>query len=138
MEVIYKLTENHIKDLHNLYCNEWWTDSRTLAQTKNCVAGSQICIGLIKNDTLIGFVRVITDFTFKALIFDLIIKKEYRSKKLGHKLMNLVKNHDQLKNVVHFELYCLPELKEFYNQFNFTDNIGNIELIRCNNTLQDP
>jgi len=83
MEVIYELSENHIKDLHNLYTNEWWTNQRSLEETRKCVRGSQVCIGLIENNSLIGFVRVITDYTFKALIFDLIINRDYRAKKLG-------------------------------------------------------
>jgi len=133
MEVIYKLSENQIKDLHNLYKNEWWTNQRTLEETRNCVHGSQICIGLIENNTLIGFVRVITDYTFKALIFDLIIDSNYRKKSLGKKLLNLIKSHEKIKNITHFELYCLPELKGFYEQFGFSGEIGGIELLRCNN-----
>ena len=133
MEVIYELSENHIQDLHVLYRNEWWTNQRSLEDTRKCVQGSQVCIGLIESNSLIGFVRVITDFTFKALIFDLIIKSEYRSKYLGNKLMRLVRNHEKLKDVTHFELYCLPELIEFYKQYEFSEEIGGIKLLRCNN-----
>jgi len=133
MEVIYELSENHIQDLHDLYKNEWWTSQRSLEETRKCVHGSQVCIGLIENNSLIGFVRVITDFTFKALIFDLIINSEYRAKDLGKKLIHLVKNNAQLKDVIHFELYCLPELMEFYKQFEFSDEIGGIKLLRCQN-----
>ena len=133
MEVIYELSENHIQDLHNLYTNEWWTNQRSLEETRKCVQGSQVCIGLIENNSLIGFVRVITDYTFKALIFDLIINREYRAKKLGKKLMHLTKNHIELKDVTHFELYCLPEVIEFYKQFEFSEEIGGIKLLRCQN-----
>ncbi len=133
MEEIYDLTENHINDIHNLYKNEWWTNKRTLEETGQCVRGSQICIGLIENNSLIGFVRVITDYTFKALIFDLIVNSDYRNKGLGKKLLNLVKNHEKLKNITHFELYCLPELKSFYEQLGFSNENGGIELLRCNN-----
>ena len=133
MEVIYKLSDNYIQDLHELYKSEWWTNKRSLAQTKKCVEGSQIVIGLVENNKLIGFVRVITDYTFKALIFDLILKKEYRNKNLGQKLMHLIKKHEKLKDIAHFELYCLPELIEFYKQFNFSEEIGGIKLLRCNN-----
>lgn len=134
MEVIYELSNNHIQDLHNLYKNEWWTNKRTLEETGKCIQGSQICIGLIENNSLIGFVRVITDYTFKALIFDLIINSEYRANNLGIKLMRLVKNHTELKEVTHFELYCLPELVDFYKQFEFSEEMGGIKLLRCNNT----
>ena len=134
MEVIYKLSERHINDLHKLYKNEWWTNKRTLDETRRCVQGSQVCIGLLNNDTLIGFVRVITDYTFKALIFDLIIDSDYRNQELGKELLNQVKTHEKLNNVNHFELYCLPELKSFYEQLGFSNNIGGIELLRCKNT----
>ena len=134
MEVIYELSTNQIENLHSLYKNEWWTKNRTLEETTKCVYGSQACIGLIdKNNGLIGFVRVLTDFTFKALIFDLIIKSEFRGKGLSKKLMSLVKNHEKLKDVKHFELYCLPELESFYNQFEFSGEIDGIQLLRYKN-----
>lgn len=133
MEVIYELSESHIQDLHDLYKDEWWTNQRSLEETRKCVQGSQVCIGLIENGLLVGFVRVITDFTFKALIFDLIINSKYRNLKLGKKLMGLVKNHEKLKGVTHFELYCLPELINFYKRFEFSEEIGDIKLLRCIN-----
>lgn len=134
MEVIYELTTNQLDNLHSLFLNEWWTKNRTLEETMKCVHGSQVCIGLIeKNNGLIGFVRVLTDFTFKALIFDLIIKNEYRGRGLSKKLMSLVKDHEKLKNVKHFELYCLPELEGFYKQFEFSAEIDGIQLLRYKN-----
>ena len=77
MDVLRALGPKHIAQLHELYQQEWWTKGRTLEETKNCVAGSQVCIGLVDaNDDLIGFARVLTDFTFKALIFDVIVRKD--------------------------------------------------------------
>ncbi len=133
MDVVYELTETQIQELHDLFKNEWWTKQRTLEDTRQCVQGSQICIGLVDDTKLAGFVRVITDYTFKALIFDLIIKKQYRNKSLGKKLIHLVKSHEAIKDVPHFELYCLPELRDFYRSCGFTDDINGIELLRYNN-----
>lgn len=133
MDVIYELTENHIQDLHNLYRNEWWTNKRSLDETRRVVRGSQICIGLVENDSLAGFVRIITDYTFKALLFDLIIDSRYRHKGLGKQLIALAKTHEKLKHVRHFELYCLPELKDFYAQLGFSDDLDGIALLRYNN-----
>jgi len=100
-----------------------------------CVQGSQVVIGLTNdNNKLVGFVRVITDFTFKALIFDLIVDKDFRNKGLSKRLVTLVKEHTDLEHVKHFELYCLPELKEFYKQFNFSDQTDGIIVLRCENT----
>ena len=132
MQVIYEFTEEQIEDLQKLYRREWWTDARTLGETKACVEGSQICIGIIDTSgRLHGFARVLTDFTFKALVFDVIVSEECRGTGLGDKLMELVMNHEQLRQVKNFELYCLPELYAFYERWGFSSDVGDITLMRC-------
>ena len=134
MEVTFSLTENQIRQLHNLYQNEWWTKGRSLEDTRKCIKGSQICIGLIdENSNLQGFARVITDFTFKALIFDIIIDEKHRNAGLGTTILNLIKTHKELEKVKHFELYCHPDLVEFYAKFGFSSDIDDIVLLRCKN-----
>jgi len=134
MEIIHKFTTIQANQLHELYLNEWWTQDRTLEETKKCISGSQVCIGVIDEDkNLVGFIRVITDFIFKALIFDLIINKNYRNKGIGKKLLEEILSHKKLKDIKHFELYCLPELEKLYKQFGFSSNIGGIQLLRRKN-----
>ena len=135
MNIVDHLTEKQINQLHGLYGNEWWCESRTLEETGRCVNGSQIIIGLIdRSGNLIGFTRVLTDFTIKALIFDVIVHPSHRKDKLGSKLIDLVKLHSKLRHVKHFELYCLPELFEFYKKHGFDKNVGDIKLMRFQNT----
>ncbi|MEG3753106.1 GNAT family N-acetyltransferase [Psychromonas arctica] len=134
MNVIYNLKPHHIVELCKLYKREWWTNTRTLEETQQCVTGSQICIGLVnEDDSLEGFARVLTDFTFKALIFDVIVSENSRKCGLGDKLINLIKDHPQLSTVKSFELYCLPELQLFYKEHGFTTDVGDINLMRCTN-----
>lgn len=131
MNVIRELSEKHIEQLHALYQDEWWTRGRSLEDTKRCVSGSQICIGIASNnDDLIGFARVLTDFTFKALIFDVIVAQGERGNGLGNELLSLIKNHERLKLVRHFELYCLPEMLPFYEKHGFSMNVGEIKFMR--------
>ena len=135
MEIIEKLDESQLKDLHALYQNEWWTKGRTLIETKSCVKGSQICIGLIDDrGALQAFARVLTDYTFKALIFDLIVSNKQRRKGLGKKIMLKIINHPELQSVKHFELYCLPEMFNFYEEYGFSADVGKIKLMRLVNT----
>jgi len=134
MKAIYELNNKQIEELHQLYQNEWWTEGRTLAETKKCVEDSQVCIGLIDSSgRLQGFARVLTDYTFKALIFDVIVSKDYRGTSLGNKLMELIKDHEKLRRVKHFELYCLPEMFSFYEKHGFSSNVGKIQLMRYDN-----
>lgn len=134
MNIIHELNERHIKQLHALYQNEWWTHARSLEETTKCVLGSQICIGLTSaSDDLVGFVRVLTDYTFKALIFDVIVTQSERGKGLGNQLLHLVKSHERLKSVRHFELYCVQEMLAFYENHGFSADVGEIKLMRLTN-----
>jgi len=45
--------------------------------------------------------------------------------------MNLIKTHEKLKKVKHFELYCLPEMEAYYSSFGFSTDVGGIKLMRC-------
>ena len=130
-KIISKLNEKHINQLHELYLNEWWTKERTLKDTAKCVEGSQVCIGITdENNDLIGFVRVITDFIFKAFIFDLIIKDNKRYQGIGKQLIEEVLHYKKLSKVKHFELYCLPELIGLYEQFGFKSELEGVQLLR--------
>ena len=134
MEVIYKLNGAQIQELHILYQSEWWTKIRSLEETQSCVNGSQINIGLIDDEgSLHAYARVLTDFTFKAMIFDVIVSESYRGKHLGKELITLIKTHKQLLKVKHFELYCLPEMIFYYEKYGFTTNVGQIKFMRCTN-----
>ncbi len=135
MTVIYIFSDNHIKQVHQLYKEVWWGKDRTIEDTINCVKGSQVCIGILDNNgMLIGFTRIISDFIYKAIIFDVIVSAEHQGDGLGQQLMGLVKNHESLKKVKHFELYCLPDMEDFYKKFEFSTEVGGIKLMRCINS----
>ena len=134
MTIIYEFSDVQIKQVHQLYKAVWWAKDRSLQETIQCVRGSQVCIGLLDEDNkLIGFARVISDFIYKAIIFDVIISDANRGNGLGQQMMKLIKNHNKLKNVKHFELYCLPEMESFYSAFDFSTDVGGIRLMRCIN-----
>ena len=131
MKIIYKLDTNHIKKLHTLFKKEWWTNKRSLEETQKVVANSSIVIGLVdSNNDLRAFTRVLTDYTFKAIIFDVIVDESFRNKGLGRELMKLVLKHKELKDIRHFELYCLPEMIEFYKSYGFSDELGELVFMR--------
>jgi GNAT superfamily N-acetyltransferase len=130
-DVVHALNERQLEQLHALYQNEWWTKGRTLEATRQCVRGSQICIGLIDPaGDLLAFARVITDYTFKALIFDVIVSATARHGGLGDRLLAEIIHHDRLRTVRHVELYCLPGLFPFYERHGFSADVGDVRLMR--------
>jgi len=131
MNIVYTLDKRHINQLYKLYQQGWWTKGRSLQETEKCVIGSQICIGAIdQNNDLLGFARVLTDYTFKALIFDVIVRRDQRGKGIGDELLSVIKTHSELQAVKHFELYCLPDMSNFYTKHGFSSDVGEIKLMR--------
>ena len=131
IHAIDKLDAKHIAQLHALFRREWWTAGRSLEETRRCVEGSQIRIGLIDGaGDLTGFSRVVTDFTFKALVFDVIVAEPHRGKGLGDRLIELVLTHPDLAPVRHFELYCRPDVGSFYERHGFSTEVGGVRLMR--------
>ena len=47
MHIVHELDETRIAQLHEFFSREWWTAGRSLDETRRCVEGSQICIGLV-------------------------------------------------------------------------------------------
>ncbi|BBD58821.1 GCN5-related N-acetyltransferase [Nostoc sp. HK-01] len=124
------LTEKQISELVQLYKNEFWSKQRTYQDVAKMLKASNIVLGLIdNNEQLIGFTRVLTDFVYRATIYDVIIKPDYRKQGLGVKLLDAIVNHPQLNQVEHIALYCLPEMIPFYQRWGFTPEVGNLKLM---------
>ncbi|MBB2482554.1 GNAT family N-acetyltransferase [Heyndrickxia sporothermodurans] len=134
-EFIEKLTQNQIIDLHHLFQLEWWTKGRNLNDVKRMVDNSDIIVAycLPETNELIAFARVLTDYVYKALIFDVMVNESYRKKDLGRGLVDKIMKHPLLKDVKHFELYCKLEMLPFYRKWGFTEGIGEVVFIRKEN-----
>ena len=88
---IHQLNAEQIRQLHAPFQNEWWSKGRSLADVQTMLAHSDLVFGVCEQDTqtLVGFARVLTDWVFKAFIFDVIAHPGYRDKGLGKLLMQL-------------------------------------------------
>lgn len=133
--IVETLTESQISDLMELYKNEFWSDKRTREDVVKMLAETDVIVGLVdEDDRLIGFIRVMTDFVYRAMIFDVIIKPTYRKMGLGAKLMDALINHPKLQAVEHLYLNCLPNMMPFYERWGFTDDLGDVKWMRRTNS----
>jgi predicted GNAT family N-acyltransferase len=129
-QIIDHLTENQIVELVDLYKNEFWSKKRTYQDVSKMLAASDIIIALVdESKQLIGFTRILTDFVYRATVYDVIIKPTHRKMGLGAKLIDAVINHPQLQEVEQIALYCLPEMIPFYQRWGFTNEVGKIQLM---------
>jgi len=132
LETIEQLTDDQVKDLHRLYQAEWWTKGRKLADVERMLQHCDVIVAYCDSESkqLVAFARVLTDYVYKALIFDVIVEDSYRNKGLGRGLMEAILNHPSLKSVQHFELYGLPEMIPFYQKWSFTTELGELRFMR--------
>ncbi|MEK7726973.1 MAG: GNAT family N-acetyltransferase [candidate division KSB1 bacterium] len=131
-EFLDRLSEEQVAQLMTLYRNEWWTKDRTLEDVRRMLAHTDFIFAFCEKESqrLAAFTRVLSDRVYKALLFDVIVAPEHREQKLGRALMQAVLNHPELKNVRHFELYCLPELESFYEKWGFSKEVGGVRFMR--------
>ncbi|QCI28121.1 GNAT family N-acetyltransferase [Caminibacter pacificus] len=118
MEIVYNVDE-YIDDLMALYKNEWWTNKRSKEEVIKMLQNSTFVFGIVENNELIAFSRVLSDKVYKAFIFDVIVRSDCRNRGLAKILMENILNHEELKNVKTFELYCKEEMIGFYEKFGF-------------------
>ncbi|MEG4386832.1 GNAT family N-acetyltransferase [Microcoleus sp. N9_B2] len=136
--IVETLTESQVSDLMDLYKNEFWSDKRTREDVVKMLAATDVIIGFVDESDgvpprklrLIGITRVITDFLYRAMIFDVIIKPTHRKMGLGAKLMDAVLTHPELQAVEHFYLNCLSNMMPFYERWGFTDDVGELKFLR--------
>jgi len=81
---LHAIEGDHLAALYELYSKEWWTNDRTRPQIDKMLKGSDLVFGCCDSeDRLAGFARVLTDYTFKAMIFDVIVSDDFRGRGIG-------------------------------------------------------
>jgi len=130
-KIVASLDDREIDQLLDLYGNEFWCNKRKRSDVVEMLNNTNIVLGA-KNGTndLVGFVRVLTDYMYKATIFDLIVHPKWRGKDIGKLLMDTIVDHQRLRNVEHFDLNCLPEMYPFYERWGFTAEVGDLGFMR--------
>ncbi|MEI3648763.1 MAG: GNAT family N-acetyltransferase [Dolichospermum lemmermannii FEM_B0920] len=129
-QVVNQLDETQISELVELYKNEFWSHNRTYQGVVRMLAASDIIIALVNEEKeLIAFCRILTDFVYRGVLYDVIVKPSYRKMGFGAKLLDEVVNHPQLKEVENMALFCLPEMIPFYQQWGFTNEVVKLELM---------
>lgn len=96
------------------------------------LARSDIVVALVHrdDDALVGFARILTDFTYVALVLDVVVPAQVRGLGIGARLMDSVVNHPGLRDVQSVELVCQPDLMAFYRRWGFTERVGASRLMR--------
>ncbi len=131
-EQVSELTLAQRDDLHRLYGQTWWARGRKLQDVDRVLRNSKPIIGICESGSrrLIAFARVLTDFIYKATIYDVIVDEELRGRGFGRVLVEAILEHPELQNVRDIELYTRDELIPFYEKWGFTAELPEVRFMR--------
>lgn len=137
LQFVSRLTSDHIEQLWRMYQGEWWSGGRKIEDVRRVVQHSDLIFAFCDSETgrLAAFARVLTDFVYKAFIFDVVVDRQHRELGLGRMLLDAITSHPALLFVEHIELYCRDEMVPFYQKWGFTAELRSARLMR---KVQEP
>lgn len=126
------IEDRQMPELMRLFGSAWWMADRTEAEATRVLRESDIVVAVTHLSTrrLVGFARVLTDYTHVALVLDVVVDPAHRDSGYGAILMDAITQHPRLQDVRSLELVCQPELRGFYSRWGFTDEVGQSLLMR--------
>lgn len=129
---IESLNDWQVDQLVSLYEKEFWCHTREKSDVLKMLDNTDIIIGIetVKEKQLVGFCRLLSDYVYKATVYDLIVAEGHRGQNLARDLMNAIFGHPNLIDVQTFDLHCLPEMFPFYEKWGFTSNLGKVRCMR--------
>lgn len=107
-----------IPQLLSLYHMTYWAKGRTAAQVERALQYSRPIITAWDGDRMVGFTRVISDLTYRATIWDVIVAETHRRHGVGREMMRKVLDHPDLKTVSMF-LLLTKDRQRFYEHLGF-------------------
>ena len=100
-----------------------WSRNRSLEQLRKAIDHSQLVITGWYENILIACARVLTDYVYRAIVFDVIVHPDFQGRGIGRELMRRVVEDPSLKEVEYFFLYT-QDKEEFYRRIGWEEYSG--------------
>ena len=111
------------EDLQDLYQFTRWGRSRQLEQIAKMLEGTSMCFSVRDQGHLVAFCRVLTDYVFRASLWDILVHPDYQGKGLGSRLLTYALDHPALRNIPIVVTYT-SELTGFMGKLGFEPREG--------------
>ncbi len=97
-----------------------WAKGRSLPDTQRMLSETDVIISAWHGPKLVGCSRVLTDYVFRASIWDVIVDVKYQDQDIGKCLIKRILAHASLAKVELFWL-CTRRYQGFYASLGFSD-----------------
>ena len=111
-----------LEQLQDLLRQTGWANQRSIKGIQKMLEGTPLTVGAWEGDRLVGFVRVMTDGIYRALIDDVVVEESKRGTGIGSELMQRV--IERLAEVEEVFLRCGDHVVPFYERHNFERSNG--------------
>ena len=119
MTTVRDLTPDDARELTALYEEyEWWED-RDVDDVREALSETEVAVGIEDGGALVASARVLTDYTYYANVFDVLVATDRRGEGLGETLMEAVVDHPDLQRVAGLSLLCRRGLVPYYETVGF-------------------
>lgn len=101
---------------------------------KKAFENSAKVVFIFHGDILIGCGRLLSDFAYQSVIYDVAVDGASQGKGIGKKIVNLLMEGEEDKNII---LYATPGKEQFYHKFGFkTAKTGMCRFIDIESALE--
>lgn len=114
-----ELAPSDAADLAALYDDYHAWSYRDADRVATAIDGADLALGLRDGDRLVAAARVLTDRTYYAAIYDVVVATDRRGEGLGRQLLDAVLAHDALGDVPRITASCREGLTGFYADCGF-------------------
>ncbi len=97
-----------------------WAGGRRLHDIQRMLAETDVIITAWDGSKLVGLGRVLTDYVYRASIWDVIVDVSYQDQDIGKGLVRRILTHDSLARVELVWL-CTRRYQGFYASLGFSD-----------------
>ncbi|MGA6827707.1 GNAT family N-acetyltransferase [Nitrospira sp. NS4] len=105
------------QQLLSLFRQAPWAKGRTLEDAREMLRHTDLALCAWDGEQLVGFGRVLTDFVYRATIWDVIVDQAYQKQGIGSEIVQRILHHPRLKKV---ELFWLCTRRPgFYEKLGF-------------------
>lgn len=96
-----------------------WARGRTVAETAEMLRQTDLFITAWDDNRVVGCGRVLTDYVYRASIWDVIVDAAYQGQDVGTEIIHRILNHPALQRVELFWL-CTRDKHAFYENLGFS------------------
>lgn len=107
-----------VRQLAALFRHAWWAADRTVPDLRRMLKHTGLTVSAWDGSKLVGFLRVLTDFTYRAALYDVVVDPACRGRGIGKEMLRRLHAHPRLRRVETWYL-STRDAHGLYEQFGW-------------------